>query len=76
LIGDSSCCDYETVGKLNIDFSAKLAEVVNMPFFRYFKVKGGLGNFDPIDQDDVIRRETRRSDLRHPSNFTDQERRS
>ncbi|GJJ74818.1 hypothetical protein EMPS_07176 [Entomortierella parvispora] len=38
LIGDSSCCDYETVGKLNVDFSAKLAEVVSMPFFRYFKV--------------------------------------
>ncbi|KAG9319691.1 hypothetical protein KVV02_006936 [Mortierella alpina] len=38
LIGDSSCCDYETVGKLNVDFSSKLHEVVNMPFFRYFKV--------------------------------------
>ncbi|KAF9928723.1 hypothetical protein FBU30_002141 [Linnemannia zychae] len=38
LIGDSSCCDYETVGKLNVDFSAKLHEIVNMPFFRYFKV--------------------------------------
>ncbi|OAQ24880.1 endoplasmic oxidoreductin [Linnemannia elongata AG-77] len=38
LIGDSSCCDYETVGKLNIDFSAKLQEIVSMPFFRYFKV--------------------------------------
>ncbi|KAF9433680.1 hypothetical protein BGZ76_009125 [Entomortierella beljakovae] len=38
LIGDSSCCDYETVGKLNVDFSGKLHEIVNMPFFRYFKV--------------------------------------
>ncbi|KAI7819807.1 endoplasmic reticulum Oxidoreductin 1-domain-containing protein [Gamsiella multidivaricata] len=38
LIGDSSCCDYETVGKLNVDFSTKLHEIVNMPFFRYFKV--------------------------------------
>ncbi|KAF9201974.1 hypothetical protein BGZ49_007830 [Haplosporangium sp. Z 27] len=38
LIGDSSCCDYETVGKLNIDFSEKLHEIVNIPFFRYFKV--------------------------------------
>ncbi|KAG0301954.1 hypothetical protein BGZ98_007922 [Dissophora globulifera] len=38
LIGDSSQCDYETVGKLNLDFSSKLHEIVNMPFFRYFKV--------------------------------------
>ncbi|KAF9965093.1 hypothetical protein BGZ70_005416 [Mortierella alpina] len=38
LIGDSSCCDYETVSKLNVDFSSKLHEVVDMPFFRYFKV--------------------------------------
>ncbi|KAG0043372.1 hypothetical protein BGZ83_011476 [Gryganskiella cystojenkinii] len=38
LIGDSSCCDYETVDKLNVDFSAKLKEIVSMPFFRYFKV--------------------------------------
>ncbi|KAF9103186.1 hypothetical protein BGX27_010685, partial [Mortierella sp. AM989] len=38
LIGDSSCCDYETVGKLNVGFSEKLHEIVNMPFFRYFKV--------------------------------------
>ncbi|KAF9904057.1 hypothetical protein BX616_001408 [Lobosporangium transversale] len=38
LIGDSSCCAYETVEKLNIDFSKKLHELVNMPFFRYFKV--------------------------------------
>ncbi|KAK3845216.1 MAG: endoplasmic reticulum Oxidoreductin 1-domain-containing protein, partial [Linnemannia gamsii] len=38
LIGDSSCCDYETVGKLNVGFSAKLQEIVSMPFFRYFKV--------------------------------------
>ncbi|KAK3819749.1 MAG: endoplasmic reticulum Oxidoreductin 1-domain-containing protein [Benniella sp.] len=38
LIGDSSCCDYETVGRLNVDFSTKLHEIVNMPFFRYFKV--------------------------------------
>ncbi|KAF8931856.1 endoplasmic reticulum Oxidoreductin 1-domain-containing protein [Dissophora ornata] len=38
LIGDSSCCDYETVGKLNVDFSTKLHEIVNIPFFRYFKV--------------------------------------
>ncbi|KAG0013168.1 hypothetical protein BGZ80_011251, partial [Entomortierella chlamydospora] len=37
-IGDSSCCDYETVGKLNVDFSEKLHEIVDMPFFRYFKV--------------------------------------
>ncbi|KAG0272386.1 hypothetical protein BGZ95_011871 [Linnemannia exigua] len=38
LIGDSSCCDYETVDKLNVGFSAKLQEIVSMPFFRYFKV--------------------------------------
>ncbi|KAI8361998.1 endoplasmic reticulum Oxidoreductin 1-domain-containing protein [Mortierella sp. GBAus27b] len=38
LIGDSSCCDYETVGRLNVEFSTKLHEIVNMPFFRYFKV--------------------------------------
>ncbi|KAF9107182.1 hypothetical protein BGX29_007083 [Mortierella sp. GBA35] len=38
LIGDSSCCDYETVGKLNVGFSTKLQEIVSMPFFRYFKV--------------------------------------
>jgi ERO1-like protein beta len=37
-IGDSSCCHYETVGKLNVDFSSKLHEIVDMPFFRYFKV--------------------------------------
>ncbi|KAF9297379.1 hypothetical protein BGZ74_009847 [Mortierella antarctica] len=37
-IGDSSCCHYETVGKLNTDFSSKLHEIVDMPFFRYFKV--------------------------------------
>ncbi|KAG0341985.1 hypothetical protein BG004_005794, partial [Podila humilis] len=38
MIGDSSCCHYETVDKLNIDFSSKLQEIVSMPFFRYFKV--------------------------------------
>ncbi|KAI1319058.1 hypothetical protein EDD11_004947 [Mortierella claussenii] len=37
-IGDSSYCDYETVEKLNVDFSTKLHQLVNMPFFRYFKV--------------------------------------
>ncbi|KAF9134006.1 hypothetical protein BGW39_008350 [Mortierella sp. 14UC] len=37
-IGDSSCCDYETVDKLNVGFAAKLQEIVSMPFFRYFKV--------------------------------------
>ncbi|KAG0340041.1 hypothetical protein BG000_000833 [Podila horticola] len=37
-IGDSSYCHYETVGKLNVDFSSKLHEIVDMPFFRYFKV--------------------------------------
>ncbi|KAF9584415.1 hypothetical protein BGW38_006557 [Lunasporangiospora selenospora] len=36
-IGDA-CCDYEMVGKLNVDFSARLKEIVSMPFFRFFKV--------------------------------------
>ncbi|KAG0263587.1 hypothetical protein BG011_008531 [Mortierella polycephala] len=30
LIGDSAHCDYETVGKINVDFSTKLHEVVNL----------------------------------------------
>ncbi|KAF9411730.1 hypothetical protein BGZ94_001253, partial [Podila epigama] len=42
MIGDSSCCHYETVGKLNVDFSAKLQEIVSMPFFRYFKLFGSF----------------------------------